>query len=267
MSLTDKLALSAEATAAGESTGNALDIYEKVKRQQEAVADALPAGMDPGRFVRMVLTEMKRTPKLATCSPVSVLGAMMLSAQTGLEPGGPLGPAFLIPRWNSREKCNEAQFQIGYKGYVQLAARSGVTIVARTVRTDDEFEWAYGTDEYIRHRPVLDSQAIACAWYAIGFIPGRHAPFVVIDRNVADKARKAAASPDRGPWSTNYDEMALKTSILRLKNFLPLSTDVATAMAVDGAVVLDEQATVEQVAAEMDVETPEDQPELEEGES
>jgi recombinational DNA repair protein RecT len=61
--------------------------------------------------------------------------------------------------------------------------------------------------------------------------------------------------------------MALKTSILRLKNFLPLSTDVATAMAVDGAVVLDEQATVEQVAAEMDVETPEDQPELEEGEA
>lgn len=260
MSLTDKLELSAEATASGGSAESALDIYEKVKRQQEQVADALPAGMDASRFVRMVLTEMRRTPKLATCSPASVLGAMMLSAQTGLEPGGPLGQAFLIPRWNGREKVNEAQFQIGYKGYVQLAARSGVTLVARTVRADDDFEWAYGTDEYIRHRPVLDSQALALAWYAIGFTPGRHAPFVVIDRNVADKARASAASPDRGPWSTNYDEMALKTSILRLKNFLPLSTDVATAMAVDGAVVIDTTATVEQVAAEMEPETTEDEP-------
>lgn len=252
MVLTDKLQIARDASASGESAEGALTLFDRVKRQEEQIAAALPAGMDAGRFVRMALTEFRRVPKLTQCTPESILGAMMLAAQTGLEPGGPLGQAYLIPRRNKQRGVMEAQFQIGYKGYIQLASRSGITIVARTVRQDDSFDWMYGTEEFIRHKPAVDSTLPAIYWYAIGHYPsGRRPAFVVIDRNVADRARMSSSTPDRGPWKDDYDSMALKTSILRLKNFLPLSTDVALAMATDGAVVIDTTARLEEVAATM----------------
>lgn len=247
--LADKLDVAKAAKAEGADTGQALDIFEKISIQQESVARALPVGMDAGRFIRMVLTEMRRTPKLATCDPSTLIGAMMLSAQTGLEPGGPLGHAFLIPRWSKKSKTNECSFQIGYRGYVQLAARSGVTVVARTVREGDEFDWAYGTDEYIDHRPPIDSDGPAVAWYAKGeFADGRKPVFVVIGRSECDRARVASQSGDYGPWATHYNEMARKTAVMRLAPFLPLATDAALAIAADGAVASGTSATVEDAA-------------------
>lgn len=259
-SLADKIEVAQNAQAEGEDAGSALSIYEMIQRQQDMVGRALPAGMDAGRFVRMVLTEVRRTPKLATCDPATLLGAMMLSAQTGLEPGGPLGQAFLIPRWNNRTKCQEAQFQIGYRGLVQLAARSGVSLVAHTVRDGDRFDWQYGTDEYLHHRPEVGSTADAVAWYAVAkFADGRPPLFVVIDRNVTEQAKAAGSAGDRGPWASHYNAMAEKTAAIRLSKWLPLSTDVAYAVAADGAVVRGTDVSVED-AAEL---VPDDEPEVE----
>jgi len=257
--LADKLEVARSVQTDGGDATAALSIFDRIARQQEAIAMALPAGMDAERFVRMVLTEVRRTPKLAQCDPATLLGAMMLSAQTGLEPGGPLGQAFLIPRWSRRRKVMECQFQIGYKGYVQLAARAGVTATPRTVREGDEFDWCYGTNEYLTHRPVLDSTGPSIAWYAVGqFADGRKPVFVVIDRNVTEQAKGASASGDKGPWGTHYDAMASKTALLRLSNYLPLSTDVALAMAADGAVVSGEAVTVEIAAESVPLDDPAD---------
>lgn len=254
MTVADKLEVAQAATTAGNSPQSALTIFDKIKRQEEQIAAALPAGMDAGRFVRMALTEVRRTPKLLECSPESVLGAMMLAAQTGLEPGGPLGQAFLVPRWNKRTKTVDASFDIGWKGYVQLAARAGVTISARSVRPGDFFEWEYGTSEFLRHRPLLDNDEDAVAWYAVGhFADGRRSVFVVIDRNITEQARDASRATS-GPWVTHYDAMARKTAVRRLASYLPLSTDVALAVAVDGAVSHDAAASVEQVADSLELE-------------
>jgi len=256
--LADKIEVAKAAQADGEDAASALSIYEMIQRQQDMVARALPAGMDAGRFVRMVLTEVRRTPKLAICDPATLMGAMMLSAQTGLEPGGPLGQAFLIPRWNKHTRCQEAQFQIGYRGLVQLAARSGVSLVAHTVRHGDVFDWQYGTDEYLHHRPVVGSTEIAEAWYAVGkFSDGRPPLFVVIDRNVTESAKAAGSAGDRGPWASHYNAMAEKTAAIRLSKWLPLTTDVAYAMAADGAVVRGADVSVEAAAEQV----PEDEPE------
>jgi len=262
--LADKLEVAQAAQNEGADAGAALTIFERISKQQDMVAKALPAGMDAERFVRMVLTEVRRTPKLAQCDPATLLGAMMLSAQTGLEPGGPLGQAFLIPRWSGKRKVMECQFQIGYKGYVQLAARSGVTIVARTVRDGDEFDWCYGTDEFVRHRPVLGNDSHAIAWYAIGqFADGRKPVFVVIDRNATEAAKAAGAAGDRGPWATHYEAMGEKTAANRLQRWLPLTTDVAQAMAADGAVVSGPTVSVELAAESVPHDEPEEAPEVE----
>lgn len=258
--MSDLLANAAATTAAGVVPSAAegaapLNIFEKVQRQQDAVAKALPAGMDAARFVRMVLTEMRNTPALMECSSGSLLGAMMVSAQLGLEPGGPLGQAYLIPRWNNKLGMKEASFQLGFRGLVQLAARAGVTLAARTVRgplddlPGDHFEWEYGTSEYLRHRPEIDTSRPSIAWYAVAhFVDARPAMFTVIDRNVADRARAAGSAGDFGPWKDHYDAMAEKTAAIRLAKWLPLTTEAAYAVAADGAVVSGPEATLEDAA-------------------
>lgn len=247
--LADKIEVAQAARAEGGSAEAALSIFEKIQRQEQQIAAALPAGMDAGRFVRMMLTEIRRTPKLGTCDPATILGAMMLAAQTGLEPGGPLGQAWLIPRWSNKNKVNEAQFQIGYKGLIQLAGRSGFLVQAHTVREGDGFDYQYGTDEWIWHKPMPDSEGRSQWWWAIAHpMAGGKAPFRVIDRNVAERARSAGKAGDNSPWVSHYDAMAEKTAIIRLANNLPLTTEVAMAIAADGAVVSSPSATVEDAA-------------------
>ena len=90
-----------------------------VKMYEGEISKALPRVMTSERFSRMVLTAITQTPKLAQCSPQSFIGAMLNAAQLGLEPNTPLGQAYLIPYGN------QCQFQIGYKGLIDLAHRSG----------------------------------------------------------------------------------------------------------------------------------------------
>lgn len=70
--------------------------------------------MTPERFMRMALSAINNTPKLAECTQISFLAALMNAAQLGLEPNTPLGQAYLIP-YNNKGTM-ECQFQIGYKG-------------------------------------------------------------------------------------------------------------------------------------------------------
>lgn len=261
--LADKMGVAAAAQQGTGDAASALSIFDMIRRQQDAVDAALPAGMDADRFVRMLLTEVRRGPKLGQCDPSTVLGAMMLAAQTGLEPGGPLGQAFLIPRWSGRNKCFEAQFQIGYKGLIALAGRSGFLVQAHTVREGDGFGFQYGTEEWLWHVPELDNPGRSYRWWAIAHpIAGGKASFRVIDRNEAERARAAGKAGDHSPWVSHFDAMAEKTAIIRLTKSLPLTSEVALAIATDGAVVSG-PTTVEaaaDVAASLALEAGDDTP-------
>ena len=76
------------------------------------------------KFARICLTAVRNTPHLAECSMPSLAAAMMTSAQLDLEPNTPQGLAYLIPY--KGKNGYEAQFQVGYKGLLQLAYRSGM---------------------------------------------------------------------------------------------------------------------------------------------
>ena len=86
-----------------------------IKARQADIAKALPANITPERFTRVVLNAVNTTKDLMNCDPMSFLGAMMSSAQLGLEPNTPLGQAYLIPY------KGKATFQLGYKGLLDLA--------------------------------------------------------------------------------------------------------------------------------------------------
>ena len=111
--------------------------------------------LTPERFTRMVLTALSKDNKLASCTPNSFLGAMMQAAQLGLEPNTPLGQAYLIPFKN--KGVLEVQFQIGFKGMIDLAYRSKevTDISAQCVYENDEFEYELGLSPVLKHKPAL----------------------------------------------------------------------------------------------------------------
>ena len=137
----------------------AVALVEKLKPQ---LALALPRHMTADRMARIVLTDMRRVPKLMECTPQSLAGAIMASAQLGLEPGNGLGHAYLLP-FDKRAKvggqwqtvATECQIIIGYRGMIDLARRSGqiVSLSARIVHERDHFAYRYGLDENVEHVP------------------------------------------------------------------------------------------------------------------
>lgn len=135
-----------ETAAARTTEGPTMQQY--IKQMQGEIKKALPSVMTPERFSRIVLSALSTNPKLAETSPQSFLGAMMTAAQLGMEPNTPLGQAYLIPFWNSKARALECQFQLGYKGLIDLAYRSGdvSTIMAQVVYENDEFEYSFGLE-------------------------------------------------------------------------------------------------------------------------
>lgn len=100
-----------------------MSIPDMIKALEPEIRRALPVVLTPERFLRMALSAVNNTPKLAECTPMSFIAAMMNAAQLGLEPNTPLGQAYLIPYKNKNQL--ECQFQIGYKGIIDLAYRTG----------------------------------------------------------------------------------------------------------------------------------------------
>ena len=203
-------------------------VIDLINQQKPAIEVALPKHLDAERFTRIVLTEVRRTPALLRCDPMSLLGALMLSAQLGLEPG-PLGHAYFIPF------KNEVVFVIGYKGMIDMARRSGQisTIVARAVHEGDEFSYRYGLDDDLKHVPT-DMPGPLTHVYAIAKFKDGGAVFVVLSLTEVESyhLRSPSAKAQTSPWKTDYEAMAKKTAIRRLFPFLPVTAEFAQAMTV-----------------------------------
>lgn len=221
-------------------------VLDLIHEQQGAIQRALPAHVSPERFGRIVLTEVRRNKQLLQCDPMSLLGSVMLSAQLGLEPG-PLGHAYLVPY------KRDVTFIIGYKGYIDLARRSGQvsSIQAYPVYPEDEFRYSLGLNPELHHVPDDDGPqdpAKLTHAYAVAHYRDGGFNFVVLTRKKieAAKARSASArSAKSSPWSTDYEAMALKTAVRRLATWLPVSPEFATAMQID------EQAAPRQILTNM----------------
>ena len=177
------------------------------------IKKALPSVLTPERFTRMVMTALSTKPELQQCTPESFLGAMMQAAQLGVEPNTPLGQAYLIPYRNKGRL--ECQFQLGYKGLLDLAYRSGeVSVVdAQAVHENDEFSYEYGLDPKLKFKPSLKDRGPVIAYYAMFKTKDGGYNFAVMSRedveNHAKQYSKAAAT-GYSPWTSNFDAMAKK---------------------------------------------------------
>lgn len=199
------------------------DLLEAAKPKIMAV---VPKHLDPERLIRIALVTINRTPKLAECTPLSLLNAFMQAAQLGLDCGGHLGQSYLVPYGR------EATLIVGYRGMIDLARRGGKVkaIRSRVVRLGDEFEYEDGLEMKLRHRPLAPSSApITHIWAVADFVDGGAQPEVMTIQEV-EEIRKRSRASNAGPWVTDFAEMAKKTVVRRLCKYLPLSPDMVEAI-------------------------------------
>lgn len=213
-----------------------------------AIKAALPSVMTPERFTRITLSALSTNPKLKECSPNSFLGAMMTAAQLGLEPNTPLGQAYLIPLRNHGKM--ECQFQMGYRGLIDLAYRSGeVSIIqAHTVRENDDFQYELGLDPKLRHIPARENRGNPIAYYAVFKTKDGGYGFQVMSmEEVRQHAQKYSKSYGNGPWQTNFDEMAKKTVLKKVLKYAPLKSDFVRAVMQDETIKTDISADMAEI--------------------
>lgn len=216
-------------------------IKDYVQQMTPAIEKALPSVMTPERFTRIVLSALSATPDLQKCTKESFLGAMMTAAQLGVEPNTPLGQAYLIPRRNGTTKTYECTFQLGYKGLIDLAYRSGQvsTIAAHTVYERDEFTYEFGLEPKLHHVPALRDRGNPIGFYALyktkdgGF--GFEVMGVEDARAHAQKFSDSAKS-SFSPWNKNFEEMAKKTCLKKLLKYAPLKTEFMRDASYDGTI-------------------------------
>lgn len=216
--------------------GNGKTMQQYIKSMEGEIKKALPSVLTPERFTRMVLSALSTNRQLGACTPQSFLGAMMSAAQLGVEPNTPLGQAYLIPYKN--KGVLECQFQLGYKGLIDLAYRSGeVEVVqAQIVYANDEFECEFGLEPKLVHVPADGERGEAVKVYAIFRTKSGGYGFDVM--SIADvrahaKKYSQSYSSSYSPWATNFEEMAKKTVLKRVLKYAPLKSDFVRGVAQD----------------------------------
>lgn len=188
--------------------------------------------LTPEKLIKMFGVEMVRNPKLALCSGESVLDSAMNLAELGLKPGFG-GEAYLIPfQTKTGWFC---QLIIGYKGYIKIAARSGINIDCHLVYKGDTFELEYGSSPKLIHKPNLDSDpgdADIIGAYTVatgGMMTGPKIEFMTRKQLIGIKNKSKASGS--GPWVDHFAEMCRKTVVRRAFKYLPLDSDEIPALA------------------------------------
>ncbi len=216
-----------------------MSIADLIRAMEPEIKKALPGVVTPERFTRMALSALNTNPKLRECTQMSFLAALMNAAQLGLEPNTSLGQAYLIPYKN--KGVLECQFQIGYKGMIDLVYRNEMvqTIQAHCVYQNDEFDYELGLEPKLYHRPALKDRGELMAVYAMFRLQNGGCGFEVMSKGDVDAyAGRYSQGIDSAysPWKSNYEEMAKKTAIKRVLKYAPLKTEFVRAMHVDNAI-------------------------------
>ena len=221
------------------ATGEKKTMQTYIKSMEGEIKKALPSVLTPERFTRMVLSAISTNPQLGSCTPSSFLGAMMSAAQLGLEPNTPLGQAYILPYKN--KGTLEAQFQLGYKGLIDLAYRSGEVelVQAQIVYANDTFHCEYGLEPKLTHIPADSDRGEAVKVYAMFKTKSGGYGFEVMSmddvRKHAQKYSKSFGS-SFSPWATNFEEMAKKTVLKKCLKYAPLKSDFVKGVVQDGTI-------------------------------
>jgi recombination protein RecT len=230
-------------------------------------------GKDGQRFISAIVSATTTNPALQECTNQSILSAALLGESLKLSPSPQLGQYYLVP-YNDNKKGKVAQFQLGYKGYIQLALRSGyykkLNVFAikkgELIRFDplnEEIEVKLIEDDTERE------QAETTGYYAMfeylnGFRKAIYWSKEKMEAHATKYSPGFAADKRKGTsytfWSKDFDGMAYKTMLRQLiSKWGIMSIDMQTAFDADYAVI-NEDGSKNYVETESDVIVMEDEP-------
>lgn len=203
-----------------------------------AIINSIPRTMgDPQRLLRIAFNAICYDEKLVQCTHESLMGGVFEALKLGLTLGGPMQEAWLIP-FRNRGKL-EATFIPGYMGYRNLIdrSRSVLDLHPRAVHVNDDFEVEYGSNPRIWHKPaeaIGKTPGLFVAAYAVARLRGGGLQMEVMYKDRIDSHRdrskgyQYAVENNRKdtPWITDYEPMALKTTIRVISKYLPKSSEV-----------------------------------------
>lgn len=219
---------------------NAKDFFSKPMVQEklkELVGKNAPA------FATSVLQIVNSNSMLVNADPQTIFSAACMAATLNLPINNNLGFAYIVPFKNNKENKIEAQFQLGYKGYIQLAQRSGQfsriaatpvyngQLISENPLLGYEFDWSV--------KPSGDPIGYVAFFKLIN---GFTAELYMSKEEVMKHANKYSQTAKKGfgVWKDQFEAMALKTVLkLLLSKQAPLSIDMQKAQMADHAVIRD----------------------------
>ncbi|MGL4509279.1 recombinase RecT [Cetobacterium sp.] len=223
---------------------------EAIRKQMKSLL-----GDKAGHFMMAIVGVVEGTPQLQDCEPQSIINSAIASATLDLPIEKNLGYAYIVPY------KDKAQFQMGYKGYIQLALRSGQYKYINSIEIKEgelenynlltgEFNFKFIED--INQR--LEAKTIGYASY-IEFTNGFRNTLYMTKEQIENHAKKYSQSYgydlskgySNSNWSKNFDSMALKTVLkLNLSKFGALSVSVQKALQIDGSSIksISEEGTI-----------------------
>jgi len=218
-------------------------VQELVQSNWNKIAAVMPRHMTSERVFALAMSSYNSTPKLAECSVQSFLSCLMKGSSLGLEPSNVDGRGlyYILPFWNSKTRCYEATFILGYRGMIELARRAGVKeIYAEAVHANDQFSYTLGSNRTVTHVPKLDGERgeIIGVYMVAKWDGGEHLSYMTLDEinDVMKRAKTWNAKEQKitsGPWLTDWEAMAKKSVIRREHRWLPLSPEAQEAIASD----------------------------------
>lgn len=231
-------------------------------------------GKDGQSFITSIISAVSTNPNLARCEHSTILSAAMQGAALKLSPSNQLGHYYLVPYDDNKNHRVVAQFQMGYKGYIQLAMRSGQY---RDLDVMDIREGEYkGKDKYTG-KPVIEfiedddarEELPIVGYFAYfellnGFRKSLYWSKAKMEKHAMQYSKGYASDVKKGNqytfWSKDFNGMAFKTMLRQLlSKWAVMSIEMQTAMASDMAVINDN--TYEYVDNQSEEETMEQTPE------
>ena len=204
-------------------------------------------GKDGQRFISAIVSAVNTNPQLQECTNQSILSGALLGESLKLSPSPQLGQYYLVP-FNDKERGKVAQFQLGYKGYIQLAIRSGqykkLNVLAikegELVKFDaltEEIEVRLIEDEEQRENaPTIGYYAMF--EYVNGFRKAIYWSKAKMEAHASRYSAGYRAKKGYTFWEKDFDGMAYKTMLRQLiSKWGIMSIDMQTAYASDMAAI------------------------------
>ena len=255
-------------TKANQKMGMAAYLTQDAVKQQ---INNIVGGKNGTRFITSIVSAVQTNPALQECTNQSILSAALLGETLNLSPSPQLSYFYMVPFNDTKRGCKVAQFQIGYKGLIQLAIRSGQykKINVLSIKKG-ELEYFDPLNEEIKVKLMVDDwnareQAETIGYYAMfeltnGFQKSMYWSKEQMENHALTYSQGYKAKKGYTFWEKSFDRMAEKTMLKQLlSRWGIMSTELMLAIDADETVI-NEDGTKNYVETEEIIDVPEAAP-------